>query len=375
MTTTAPATLDVAMVVEQCWQPVPGGSGTYVVELTRALGGLEDVRVVGVSALHTAPPPADVRPPVRTRSLPLPRVALYEAWRRTGLPHPEWVAPGADVVHAPTWAVPGTSRPLVVTVHDLAFLDDPSHFTARGNLYFRQALARTRERAAAVVVPSRHTADALLAHGVGAERLHVVPHGVRIPTVTPGQVADVRARYGLDRDYLMWAGTLEPRKNLARLVAAWAALPAPAPDLVLVGPSGWGDVTVPASAPPGARTHLTGRVEAADLHALYAGATAFAFPSLREGFGMPVLEAMAHGCPVLTSAGTACAEVAGDAAVLADPLDVGSLTAGLRDVLAGGAELGRKGAAHAAGFTWEASARAHAAVYAQAAARGARPAR
>jgi len=109
--------------------------------------------------------------------------------------------------------------------------------------------------------------------------------------------------------------------------------------------------------------HLLGRVDAADLHALYAGATAFAFPSLREGFGMPVLEAMAHGCPVLTSAGTACAEVADGAAVLVDPLDVDALRAGLQEVLAAGPELGRRGAAHAATFTWEASADAHAQVY------------
>ncbi|UZN01924.1 glycosyltransferase family 4 protein [Cellulomonas sp. S1-8] len=365
--------LDVAMVVEQCWQPVPGGSATYVVELTRALGRRDDVRVTGVRAAHRSPPPADVRPDVPTRAIPLPRAALYEAWQRTTLPRAEWAVRGAQVVHAPTWAVPGTARPLVVTVHDLAFLDDPTHFTPRGNAYFRRALTRTREQAAAVVVPSRATADALLQHGVGIDRVHVVPHGVRVPQVAAAQVAQVRARLGLDRDYLLWAGTLEPRKNVGRLVAAWSDLPAPAPDLVLVGPTGWGDVRVPDTAPPGARVHLTGRLDAADLHALYAGATAFAFPSLREGFGMPVLEAMAHGCPVLTSAGTACAEVAGDAAVLVDPLDVDALAAGLREVLAAGTDLGRRGAAHAAAFTWDASADAHTAVYRQAAAGRRRP--
>ena len=366
--------LDVAMVVEQCWQPVPGGSATYVVELTGALAVRDDVRVTGVSAAHAAPPPPDVRPAVRTRAFPLPRVALYEAWRRTALPRAEWAVPAAQVVHAPTWAVPGTARPLVVTVHDLAFLDDPTHFTARGNTYFREALSRTRDRAAAVVVPSRSTADALLQHGFGPDRVHVVPHGVRVPHVAADEVDQARSRSGIDRDYILWAGTLEPRKNVARLVAAWATLPAPAPDLVLVGPTGWGDVTVPEGTPPGARVHLAGRLDAADLHALYAGATAFAFPSLREGFGLPVLEAMAHGCPVLTSAGTACAEVAGDAAVLVDPLDVDALAAGLRDVLAAGPELGAAGAARARAFTWEASADAHATVYRDALATG-RPAR
>ncbi|GIG39619.1 glycosyl transferase [Cellulomonas phragmiteti] len=364
--------LDVAMVVEQCWQPVPGGSATYVVELTRALDPRDDVRVTGVSASHRGLPAPDVTPAVRTRALPLPRVALYEAWQRTTLPRAEWAVPGAQVVHAPTWAVPGTARPLVVTVHDLAFLDDPTHFTPRGNAYFRRALTRTRDHAAAVVVPSRSSADALLAQGVGADRVHVIPHGVRVPDVAPAQVEQVRARLGLDRDYLLWAGTLEPRKNVRRLVAAWAGLAAPAPDLVLVGPAGWGDVTVPEGAAPDARVHLVGRVDAADLHALYAGATAFAFPSLREGFGMPVLEAMAHGCPVLTSAGTACAEVAGDAAVLVDPLDVDALRAGLQEVLAAGADLGARGGAHASGFSWAASADAHTSVYRDAAAAGPR---
>ena len=359
MPTTTP--LRAALVVEQLWQPVPGGSGTYIRELAAALSRRHDVRPAGLAAGHRAPPPADWRLDVPVRQVPLPRRALYAAWQR-GLLRAELVLPGADVVHATTWAVPPTRRPLVVTVHDLAFLREPAHFTAHGNAFFRRALATVRDRAHAVVVPSRATAGECVAAGLDEELVHVVPHGVDVPEVGPSQVTDVRRRHGIPGSYVMWAGTVEPRKNVPTLLEAYARL-GDAPDLVLVGPRGWGEVPEVPAALRG-RVRTTGRVTREDLHALYAGADAFVFPSLAEGFGLPVLEAMAHGVPVVTSRGTACAEVLGTAGVLVDPGDPADVARGIREALGGGsAALARAGSDRAARFSWDAAAEATLAAY------------
>ncbi|MBO3101403.1 glycosyltransferase family 4 protein [Cellulomonas fengjieae] len=366
----------VAMTVEQCWQPVPGGSGSYIAELSGALAALGSARVVGVAARH---PAADLPRPllsVPVRHSRLPRVALYESWSRWRRPRVERLAGPTDVVHATTWAIPGHRRPLVVTVHDLAFLRDPGHFTERGNAFFRRALRIVRDEAAGIVVPSESTRADCVAEGLDPARLTVVPHGVRAAPVTSERVAAWRAAHGLERPYVLWCGTLEPRKNVVRLVEAFARARAARlieHDLVLVGPAGWGgsgaQVEQALSVLPAGAVHMLGRLDDADLQTAYAAASAFAFPSLWEGFGMPVLEAMAHGVPVVTSAGTSMAEFAGSSAQLVDPLDVDAIAAGLVravSVAAPSAELVET----AAGFTWEASARAHVAVYRAAAASG-----
>src|SRR5688572_7666564 len=199
------------MTVEQCWQPVPGGSGTYIRELVREYAAMPELAVTGLAAWHPESSPVLQELELPVRRLPLPRAALYEAWQRVRLPR---AGRGADVVHATTWAVPGSRVPLVVTVHDVAFLDDPEHFTPRGVWFFRRGLDIARSHAAAVIVPSHATRDDCIAAGIAVERLHVVPHGVRTPATTPEQVAAFRQRFGLHRPYVLWAGTREPRKNL-----------------------------------------------------------------------------------------------------------------------------------------------------------------
>ncbi|MDM8084689.1 glycosyltransferase family 1 protein [Cellulomonas cellasea] len=365
-------TLEVTLTAEQCWQPVPGGSGTYVVELARGLADVQGVRATALVAAHRGRDAHDGRVAAPVRRAPLPRRLLYPAWNHLRLPRAEWVVRGSDVVHATTWAVPPTARPLVVTVHDLAFLRSPEHFTTHGNAFFIRALDRVRREADLIVVPSQATADDCLAAGLPRDRVRVVPHGVRILPATSDEVAAFRRQHDLRRDYVMWCGTVEPRKNLPVLLEAYAHAAARGldADLVLVGPRGWGDATTGLGAgegtAPGVR--YLGRLDDVDLHRAYAGARAFCFPSLWEGFGMPVLEAMAHGVPVVTSRGTSMEEIAAGAALLADPHDPEELAEQLlaacgdaHDDLASTA-LSRSGQ-----FTWSAAAEATAAVYREAA--------
>ncbi|MBU4336284.1 MAG: glycosyltransferase family 4 protein [Actinobacteria bacterium] len=361
--------LTVALTVEQCWQPVPGGSGTYVRELTTALAGRDDVRVIGLAARHAEQGLPGGRLAVPVRSSGLPRIGLYEAWSRLRRPSAEHICGPVDVVHASTWALPGHGAPLVATVHDLAFLREPAHFTARGNRFFRRALDLVVAEAAAVVVPSRATADDLVRYGLDEARVHVVPHGVRAGAVAVGEVEGWRSRNGIGERYVLWCGTLEPRKNLPRLVRAFVQARAQGMDaeLVLAGPQGWGaasdDVGRALRALPDGVVHLTGRLDDHELQVAYHGATAFAFPSLWEGFGMPVLEAMAHGVPVLTSVGTSMAEFAEGAGELADPLDVDALATGLLAVTGDDRPDRAAVAAQAGRFTWEQSAAAHVRAY------------
>ncbi|GAA3802207.1 glycosyltransferase family 4 protein [Cellulomonas soli] len=361
----------VALTVEQCWQPVPGGSGSYVVELSRALAAVPQAEVVGLAARHRAGPPADVTPTGPVRFAALPRQALYESWNRLRLPRAESVTGDVDVVHATTWAVPGSRAPLVVTVHDLAFLREPDHFTARGNAFFRRALRVVEDEAVRVVVPSAATRDDCVAHGIEAERVRVVPHGVHADPGAAQRVDRWRRHHGVRRPYLLWCGTLEPRKNVARLVRAYAQACASDGldhDLVLVGPAGWGDgasqVREALRGLPADSVHMLGRLGSADLQAAYAGASAFVFPSLWEGFGLPVLEAMAHGVPVVTSKGTSMAELVGQDGVLVDPTDVEELASGL--VHAVGSDAGPRLRAASERYTWSASAQGHLEVYREA---------
>jgi glycosyltransferase involved in cell wall biosynthesis len=363
----------VALTVEQLWQRVPGGSGSYVRELVAELAARDDVAVTGLAARH---PDADRRPlPVPVRRSRLPREALYPAWNHLRRPRAERVArEPVDVVHATTWAVPGTRAPLVVTVHDLAFLAEPEHFTRRGNAFFRRALQVVEGEAARVVVPSAATAAACAAHGIDPARTVVVPHGVRTDPDAVLRVAAFREAVGVRRPYALWCGTLEPRKNVDGLLAAFAAAVRAGADLdlVLVGPDGWGETADRARAAVAAgegRVHLAGRLSDDDLQAAYAGARVFAFPSLREGFGMPVLEAMAHGVPAVSSTGTPMAELVREGGLLVDPRDGDALAAAL--LAAAGPEHDRLAAGalrDSAGRTWADAADAHVRVYREAAA-------
>ena len=325
--------LRVAVTLEQCWHAVPGGTASSALETVKALQKRDDVEILGVAARHDTLPPAPWTPTVRMHQLPLPRIALYESWHALRWPPVQRATGPVDVIHATTFAIPPKNAPLVVTVHDLAFLHEPSHFTRHGRRFFRRGLALARRNADVVLVPSQSTLDDCVDAGFDRSRLRLVPHGVAVPAVSAEDVAAFVGAYQLPERYVLWCGTLEPRKNVPTLLEAFAKLRRTDPTLglVLVGPMWWGDVPAPAQLSRGVR--LLGFLPTDHLHAAYAGARAFCYPSLREGFGLPVLEAMAHGVPVVTSRGTAMAEFVGAGGLLVDPLDADAIAAALEIVL------------------------------------------
>lgn len=355
----------VAVTLEHLWHRVPGGTGVASLELLRSLAALDDApQLVGVAGRHREPPEPVWQPPdsvsVRQHRW-LHGPWLYEAWLRAGRPTAESIAGAVDVVHATTIIPVPSDAPLVVTLHDLAFLHEPQHFTRRGVDVFRRSLGIIRRRAAAVLCSSQATFDDALAAGFDARRLRLVPLGVRAVAVSDDDRRRVRATYDLPERYLLFVGTVEPRKNLAGLVAAMARLDE-APPLVVAGATGWGDVQRQLDG-TGADIRFTGFVDAGDLPALYAEAAALCMPSLREGYGLPVLEAMAQGTPVVTSRGTATEETAGGAACLVDPHDPDDIARGLLEVLERPEGFREQGRARAAAVSWDVTARATLDVY------------
>lgn len=273
--------------------------------------------------------------------------------------------PSADIFHATDNVLPRVARMrTVMTLHDLAFRVHPETHRRPNRWYLRVAMPRMLRAADAVIAVSQATArDAVRLYGVSEERLHVIPEGVeaRFCPAPPGEQARVRAAYGVSAPFLLHVGTIEPRKNLTTLLQAYHALRAQRSDvgLALVGRRGWlSEPFFRALRGLGleGEVRLLGAVPDADLIALYSAAEVFVFPSLYEGFGLPVLEAMACGTPVVCADNSSLPEVAGDAALLVPATDVARLTAAIRRVLDDAAlrrELRAKGLRRAAGFTWE----------------------
>jgi glycosyltransferase involved in cell wall biosynthesis len=348
----------VAYTLEQCWHRVPGGTGVAAMRVAEAMNSQPDVTLLGVAGRHAHVPTDPWTPPIPICHLPVGGPVLYDLWLRGNWPKVERATGPIDVAHATTVIPCATDAPLVVTVHDLAFLHDPSQFTRRGNSIFRRSLDRIRKRADLVLCSSQATMDDCVAAGLAADRLRLVPLGVESIRVDADEVARVRAVYRLPEKYLLFVGTVEPRKNLRGLVEAIARLDDPLP-LVAAGADGWGDVAVPSSAD----VRFVGFVPAEDLGGLYAGAEVFCYPSEREGYGLPVLEAMAQGTPVVTSGGTATEETAAGAAVLVDALDPDDIARGITQARAQRESLSERGMARADEASWSVTARLTAEAY------------
>ena len=268
-------------------------------------------------------------------------------WYPVGLPR---AVRGLDVLHCPTFRAPLRSAiPLVITVHDLAVLRHPGTFNQWSRQYSRLAVPRVVRAARLIVAVSEFTRGELVELlRVPEEKIRVVHNGVAAVFTPDGPAAE--------GDYVLAVGTLEPRKNLAAAEQAARRLGL---ELRVAGEPGWGDVAVDG---------WLGRVSDERLAELMRGARCLVYPSLYEGFGLPIAEAMACGTPVVTSRGGATEEVAGAAAVLVDPLDPGSIAAGIEQALGRCAELRALGLERARAFSWRAAAAATWDVYREAAA-------
>jgi glycosyltransferase involved in cell wall biosynthesis len=340
------------------------GAGRYVTDLVNALDARDDValdvftRRADGARWRTAAPSATV-----VEAAPRSRVARL-AWEQVGLPR-RLRRLAVDVHHGPHYTMPLRARvPVVVTVHDMTFFDHPDWHERSKVPVFTGAISTAARRAAAIVCVSETTAARFRDRFPSSAPVHAIPHGVDHARFRPD--GDRVADYGR---YIAFVGTLEPRKDVAGLIAAFDVIAGDLPDLSLViaGGKGWGDTGIDAALSTARhrdRVRLLGYVDDAAVAPLLRGAAAVAYPSRDEGFGLPVLEALACGAPVVTTAGTAMEEVAGDAALLVPPGDVGALAAALATAASGGAAAHRDaGIARAARFTWAASAAAHAAVY------------
>jgi len=359
------------------------GIGTYISSLANTLprvDGTNEYRLL--VSRENAPIFEDGLP--RTVKVFGPRVidhtSVRVVWEHLCLPRVA-VREGVSLLHCPTFIVPMRWRgPTVVTIHDLTWFTHAGQHIPVKRVYYQRLIPIAVRRAVRVIAITESTRrDLLRILGVPEEKVVVVPYGVdRIfrPVEDAGRIAALRQRYGIPERYLLFVGMLEPRKNLVRVVQAFGQLKSSDPILphmlVLAGNKGWGYEEVRREVERlGLEREVvfTGPVPHDELPPLFSGADVFVYPSLYEGFGLPVVEAMACGTPVITSNVSSLPEVAGDAGLLVDPLDVAALARAMRRVLSDGdlrQVMQMKGLEQAARFTWEETARRTLQVYKEA---------
>ncbi len=282
-----------------------------------------------------------------------------------------------DLLHGLAFVSPLMGRcPTVVTVHDLSFALFPEWARGANAAYLRLFTRLSCKKATRIIAVSEHTRrDVIRLYGVADDKVQAIPHGVdaRFSPRSGQEIAEFRRTHALPEHFILFVGTLEPRKNLVKLIQAFSNIKSQLSNLklVLVGGRGWADDEIFAAIEKlGLHEHViwAGYAPADDLPLWYNSADVFAFPSLYEGFGMPLLEAMACGTPVVTSTAACLPEVAGDAALIVPPDDADALADALQRALTDRAvrqTLRANGLARAAAFTWEDTARRTAAVYRQ----------
>jgi glycosyltransferase involved in cell wall biosynthesis len=361
----------------------PAGIGRYTRGLARALThlGLESGTLTFFTSERLPPdePPYQLAP-ARVLVRPIGHRNLTRLWHRLHIPLPAELLMGAcDLIHGPDFVLPpALFARRVVTIHDLAYRHFPEAAQPGIATYLAAELPRTLRAADHIIAVSEATArDLVEQFSCARERISVVYPGVDAAFTAPVDditIAALRRSYQLTQPFILAVGTIEPRKNYRRLITAFAEAtrrPDGPPLLVFAGRLGWlyDDVLEAAArADVADRVRFLGYVPDHHLPALYHAATALAMPSLYEGFGIPIIEAMATGTPVICSTAGALPEVAGDAAILVDPLDVEALADALLLVFTEAArrqELIERGTLRSRIFSWKTAAEAHWQVYRQ----------
>lgn len=353
------------------------GIGRYTRELALALHALADAPQL--TLFHYRQPlqrmPASLTGAPRA-GVPLGSRAL-RAWLLTGAAFPKaWnmAIESCDLFHGTDSLAPTINRPSVINIHDLSTVFYPQHHTRLHRLYASVALPRMARRARAIITGSEAARQDIITHlRIAPGKVRAIHNGVNHALFYPRDQAESRQQVmqhlGIPSPYLLAVGTLEPRKNLITLLRALAQLPADTPPLVLVGARGWGHSPLFDEVQRlgiASRVRFTGYVEDDLLPHLYSAALTFVYPSLYEGFGLPVLEALACGAPVITSNTSSLPEVAGSAAVLIDPHNATELAARLSQLLLDAnsrAALSALGPAQAAPFTWQRTAQRTVEIY------------
>jgi len=351
-----------------------GGNETYILNLIRSLRDLDMNNAYYIYTTNPAHLPPDlatqenlkithIRP--GSEFLRIPFVMPYAAWRQ-----------GADLLHVTYNAPPWCPCPIVVTVHDISYELFPDSFSPRDRLVLSTLVPFSLRRAAKVITGSEHTKrDMVGRYGLPEEKVvvtyYAADHAFR-PILDSQRIAATKAKYGITTNFILFLGSLQPRKNLLRLIEAFARLReggALAHKLVIAGQALWRESEVYNRVRKyGLEEEVvfTDYVPHEDLPPLYNAADLFVFPSLYEGFGLPPLEAMACGTPVVASNTSSLREVLGDAAILVDPYDVQQLARAMRDVLSSGdlrREMAAKGLKGVRRFSWAETARKTLEVY------------
>ena len=370
--------LDVTAAVTQ-----GGGIGRYTRELVHALVEVDEeneYRFFSAKRPPTSPVPHPLPAAPNAQSCPAPLDErwLYRLWYRLRLPLPvQWVTGRLDLFHSPDFVLPPVSGriPTLLTVHDLSFVHYPEVYPPKLVNYLNRVVPWSIARASHVLADSQATKQDLVdVWQVAPEKITVLYSGVheRFRPVTDGErLTAARQKYQIGKQpYIFTVGTIQPRKNYQMLIRAFRPVAAQYPhNLVISGGKGWLYEEMLAELTRqglNGRVHFTGFVDDADLPTLYSGAELFVFPSLYEGFGLPLLEAMACGAPVISSDASSLPEVAGDTAVLLSPRDQAAWTDAMLELLAHPgkrATLVAGGFRQARQFTWHAAARALLEIY------------